>query len=188
MPQIHAGRKAGAALAVVALIGAAPFLGAEAASADSGLAPGTYTVSANVYVDAADAPLGVNAYVTNPNQPPAAFPTTPVSGNATLVVQSDGTELLTVPIVNQTFGVLSIAAASDATSSVEVVSSSTVPWATTWGGTKQRVNSVTFDVTDFAGGSAVATFSPSSEYANYLLYFGSKSWDLHLVVDFGSAS
>lgn len=180
-------RRSGALIAAAVFVTAVPFLGVEVASADSGLAEGTYTISANVYVDSSDSPIGLNAYVTNPTAPPTGYPSSPVSANATLVVQSDGTELLTVPIVNETFGVLSIAA-SDTDGEVDVVSSSTTSWSTTWGGTKQRISEITFDVTDFGGGSDVATFSPSSEYADFLLYLGTKSWDLHLVVDFDSAA
>lgn len=180
------GRKAVTTLVAAALVAAVPFLGAEAASADSGLAAGTYTVTANVYVDSSDTPIGQNAYVTNPNQPPTAYPTSPVSVNATLVVQSDGTELLTVPIVNETFGVLSIAGEST-DDSVIVEDTTTTSWST-WAGTQQRVSSITFDVTDFSGGTSIATFGPSTEYANFLLYLGAKDWDLHLTVDFDSAS
>ncbi|WP_448060602.1 hypothetical protein [Cellulomonas hominis] len=144
-------------------------------------------MTANVYVDASDTPIGQNAYVTNPGTPPLNMPTAPVANNATLAVLGDGTELLTVPIVNTTFGVLSVAPTST-DSTVLVVATSLSTWATTWGGTKQRISSVTFDVTDFDGGTDVATFSPSSEYANFLLYVGNKSWDLHLVVDFDSAA
>ncbi|MFC6356557.1 hypothetical protein [Luethyella okanaganae] len=78
--------------------------------------------------------------------------------------------------MNESFGVLSIASAST-DSAVSVTDKSFVPWSTTWGGTKQRISSVTFDVTDFSGGTSVATFSPSSEYANFLLYAGDKGRD-----------
>jgi hypothetical protein len=193
MTALPARLKSASTLALTALLLAAGAVAApQAALADttassSGLAPGTYTVSANVYVAASDTPIGQNAYVTNSGTPPLNMPTSPVAANATLQVLSDGTELVTVPIVNTTFGVLSIASSST-DGSVDVTSTSTSSWATTWGGTKQRVSSVTFDVTDFDGGTDVATFSPSSEYADFLLYVGTKSWDLHLVVDFDSAS
>lgn len=177
----------GSGLAAVALVAATTLGTAQVASADSGLAPGTYTVTANVYVDASDTPIGQNAYVTNPAAPPTSFPTSPVSDNATLVVQSDGTESLTVPIVNTTFGVLSIADEST-DDIVTVTGTTTVSWITDDEGELQRISSITFDVTDFAGGTSIATFSPSTEYANYAPYAGYKSWDLHLTVEFDSAS
>ena len=147
------------------------------------LTAGTYTVSANVYVDAADTPIGENAYVTNDGNPPFNKPTSPVSNNATLQITDDGKRLLTVPIVNDTFGVVSIASAStDGTVTVANVTKGawdvTFPWSTPY---EERVTSITFDVTNFAGGDAVATFSPCAEYASFPLYKGDKAWDLHLV-------
>ena len=67
---------------------AAPLSGAYAA-------PGTYTVTANLYVDKRDSPIGKNAYVTNPGNPPFNKPTSPVANNATLVVAEGGAKLLT---------------------------------------------------------------------------------------------
>lgn len=186
MGTIRARRSTSVLTATALLLAAGAALGPQVASADSGLPAGTYTVTANVYVGASDTPIGQNAYVTNPGKPPLNMPTSPVADNATLVVQADGTELLTVPIVNTTFGVLSLPAAST-DGVVDVASTTLATWATTWGGTKQRISSVTFDVTDFAGGTQVATFSPSTEYADFLLYVGTKTWDLHLVADLDSA-
>ncbi|KUF06595.1 hypothetical protein [Leucobacter sp. G161] len=170
-------------IAVATLLAASAVLsGGSAAQATPGLNVGTHTVSANVYVHASDTPIGLNAYVTNPAAPPLGYPSSPVVGNATLEVQPDGTELLTVPLVNTTFGVLSFPAAS-ADGAVSVVETGTTAWKTASGGPKTRISTVTFDVTDFAGGAAVATFSPSQEYANFFLYRGVKQWDLNLVWD-----
>lgn len=177
----------GLALASLITATTALFGAAGPANAESGLQAGTYTVSANLYVAAKDTPIGLNAYVTNPAAPPFGYPSTPVSANATLNVLEDGTKLLTVPIVNNTFGVLALPAAST-DGAVSVASSTTTPWRTGFGGPAARISTVTFDVTGFAGGAAVATFSPSQEYANFFLYRGYKSWDLNLVVDFGAAA
>lgn len=162
---------------------AAPLSGAYAA-------PGTYTVTANLYVDKRDSPIGKNAYVTNPGNPPFNKPTSPVANNATLVVAEGGAKLLTVPIVNSSFGVLEIASASQ-DGLVRITEKKMGKWVMPnflWSSPyDERVVSLTFDVTNFAGGSATATFSPSAEYASFPLYKGRKTWDLHLVADLGAA-
>ena len=127
--------------------------------------------------------------MTNAGDPPFNKLTTPVSNNATLIIQ-ERKKLLTVPIVNITFGVLSIVGAS-ADGVVKVVGTTQgtwnppFPWSTPYA---NRITSITFDVTDFAGGGAVATFSPCSEYATFPLYKGDKTWDLHLVADLSSVA
>lgn len=179
---------AGATAGVAALASAGLTAKPTAAFADV-TAEGTYTVTANVYVDKADTPIGANAYVTNAGNPPFNKPTTPVSNNATLIIQ-EGKKLLTAPIVNNTFGVLSIAGASaDGVVKVAGTTQGTwnppFPWSTPYA---NRITSITFDVTDFAGGGAVATFSPCSEYATFPLYKGDKTWDLHLVANLSSVA
>lgn len=165
-------------------------LGPEKAFAQATLSPGTYTVTANLYAAASDTPIGKNAYVTNAGNPPGNKPTSPVSDNATLAVSADGKKTLTVPVVNNTFGLRSIAPSStDGT--ISVISTSTTTWTAPWfhffpTPYGERISSITFDVTNFAGGSAVADFSPCAEYVTFPLYKGDKSWDLHLVVDYSS--
>lgn len=149
---------------------------------------GTYTVTANVYVDKADTPIGKNAYVTNSGNPPRDKPTSPVYNNATLVIK-DGKKLLTVPIVNDTFGILSIADTStDGVVSVvgttETAWKAPFPWTAPYA---NRIATITFDVTNFAAGTSVATFSPSKEFATFPLYRGDKAWNLHFVADLSAA-
>lgn len=129
--------------------------GPEEAFAAAAFSSGTYTVMANLYVAAADTPIGKNAYVTNSGNSPTHKPTSPVSDNATLVVDADGKKTLTVPVVNNTFGVRSIASSStDGT--VLVLSTSDTTWtapsfplsSTPY---STRISSITFDVTNFAG-------------------------------------
>ena len=180
-------KMAAGAVAAAALVAAGAesidFSKAFAATGDT-----SYTVTANIYVDATDSPIKKNAYVTNPGTPPLNKPTSPVTNNATLVVKSDGTKLLTVPVVNTTFGVTSFPAAS-ADGTVTVTNKKTESWSTTWGGTLTRISSITFDVTNFsADGETIATFTPCSEFADFILYKGSKDWDLHLVADCSAAS
>ncbi len=70
------------------------------------IAPGTYQVTANLYVPGElNSVLGKNAYLTNPSTPitDGNAPLTPVSDNAKLVVRSDGSRVLVIPVVNPVF-------------------------------------------------------------------------------------
>ena len=161
--------------------------GAQKAFAENPMLASRHTVTANLYAAAVDTPIGENAYVTNSGNPPLNNPTTPVSNNAMLDVYNDGTRLLTVPIVNNTFGVLSIASSStDAL--VHVAEVALGAWTAPsgfWHSTpyNQRVTSITFDVTNIAEGSTVVTFSPCAEYVTFWLHQGDKAWNLHLSAD-----
>ena len=187
----------GVTLAIVAvsaglsLPGAGEALGTapQRAYAATATSAGTYTITANLYVDKKDTPIGKHAYVTNSGNPPFHKPTSPVSNNAKLQVTESGKKLLTVPIVNNTFGVLSIATTST-NSSVKVIDKSMTTWRAPWPWStpyKERISSITFDVTNFSGGNSIADFTPCAEYATFPLYKGDKHWDLHLIVNFNSA-
>lgn len=73
------------------------------------LRPGTYRITANLYVPAElNKVLGVNAYLTNPNNPLGiggydGVPTTPVSDNATMIIGKDGTRTIILDVVNPVF-------------------------------------------------------------------------------------
>ena len=90
-------------------------LAAEQAAAEA-LNPGTYTVSANLYLPGernTQLP-GTTAYMTNPDNPLGiggheGIPMTPVADNATLVVAEDGTKTVTLDIVNPVFTLQKIA-------------------------------------------------------------------------------
>ena len=166
-------------------LGTAP----QRAYAATATSAGTYTITANLYVDKKDTPIGKNAYVTNSGNPPFHKPTSPVSNNAKLQVTESGKKLLTVPIVNNIFGVLSIATTST-NNSVKVIDKSMTTWRAPWPWStpyKERISSITFDVTNFSGGNSIADFTPCAEYATFPLYKGDKHWDLHLIVNFNSA-
>ena len=166
-------------------LGTAP----QRAYAATATSAGTYTITANLYVDKKDTPIGKYAYVTNSGNPPFHKPTSPVSDNANLQVTESGKKLLTVPIVNNTFGVLSIATTST-NSSVKVIDKSMTTWRAPWPWStpyKERISSITFDVTNYSGGNSIADFTPCAEYATFPLYKGDKHWDLHLIVNFNSA-
>ncbi len=166
-------------------LGTAP----QRAYAATATSAGTYTITANLYVDKKDTPIGKYAYVTNSGNPPFHKPTSPVSDNAKLQVTESGKKLLTVPIVNNTFGVLSIATTST-NSSVKVIDKSMTTWRAPWPWStpyKERISSITFDVTNYSGGNSIADFTPCAEYATFPRYKGDKHWDLHLIVNFNSA-
>ncbi|MDO5142360.1 MAG: hypothetical protein Q4D31_05010, partial [Eubacteriales bacterium] len=59
------------------------------------LAPGTYTVSANIWFNKADTGLPLNPHLTNSTFPPYD----PVPDNATLTVNENGTAQVAIPIV-----------------------------------------------------------------------------------------
>lgn len=81
------------------------------------LEPGTYTVSANMYLPGelnTQLP-GTTAYMTNPDNPLGVgghegIPMTPVKDNATLVVSDDGTKTVVIDLVNPVFTLQEIAA------------------------------------------------------------------------------
>lgn len=85
-------------------------------SAAAALTPGTYTVSANLYLPGernTQLP-GTTAYMTNPDNPLGiggheGIPMTPVADNAALVVAEDGTKTVTLDIVNPVFTLQKIA-------------------------------------------------------------------------------
>ena len=86
------------------------------------LKPGTYTVTANLYVPGelnTQLP-GVTAYLTNASTPltDGKAPTTPASKNATLVVADDGTATLELDVVNPVFTLQKISGGANATATV----------------------------------------------------------------------
>lgn len=82
------------------------FTGEQQPAAAKDLEPGTYRVSANVYIKAeVNAVMHQNVYLTNPANPMGegdnnGLPLEPVKDNAILTVSPDGTQELTVNLVN----------------------------------------------------------------------------------------
>lgn len=108
-PDAGEGSDAGASVANGSAIlhSAFAFEGGGLPYSSAELAPGTYTVSANISMMT---PLGIPGYTTNPTNPEgiggkAGIPDMPVSQNATLVVGADGSRTLTVDLVNPVFTV-----------------------------------------------------------------------------------
>lgn len=85
-------------------------------TAGEALQPGTYTVSANLYLPGErnmQLP-GTTAYMTNPDNPLGiggheGIPMTPVEKNATLVVKEDGSKIVLIDLVNPVFTLQKIA-------------------------------------------------------------------------------
>lgn len=144
-----------------------------AASSSAALLAGTYTITANLYVDGSDAPIGVNAYLTDSGFPPI----TAQSLNATLVVDDDGTSLLTLPVVQETFTLQHIGDTDNATIATVVRGGSVS--STSY---SDRITEVAFLLGDTSG---VYTFTDVVEYPIPLAT--DKTWPLHLAVDFDSA-
>ncbi len=166
-------------------------------------APGTYTVTANLFIPRDKNPLiNIQAYATNPDNPlsivedndpslvTGAVPNTHMEDNAQLVVEEDGTLLLTVPVLNPVFTIQKIGDGEG----IKVVNVSTK--AGEYGpvgpnGTvarvdyESRISSVTFELSDSgytSDGSYGYTLKNCTEYPTLL----GRDWhvDLDLTVDF----
>lgn len=103
----------------------------EKKAEDDTLKPGTYRVTANLFLPGEKNTQlpGVTAYMTNPNNPlgikpdnmpegwnfESAAPTTPAENNATLVVKEDGTRVVILDVVNPVFTLQSIKSGSNVT-------------------------------------------------------------------------
>ena len=148
--------------------------------APEGLAPGTYSITANVIVRGEDNLYipGLTAYITNPVVPP----TEPVSENATLVVKSDGTHVLYVPMPNGTFTVRS--AQTTDTSKFDVIGSTVndVVYEGKGETREGRITGLYFELKDFGG---TYVMDKCAEFPTLL----GQDWDvpLTLSVDFSSA-
>lgn len=153
-------------------------LSMAAPSSSASLAAGTYTITANLYVAGSDAPIGVNAYLTDSGFPPITAQTK----NATLVVGADGALTLTVTAVQEIFTLQHIGDTDNA----QVLS-------VTRGGVlnappadapySDRITDITFLLGDASG---VYTFTDVIEYPVPLEV--DKTWPIHLAVDFDSAT
>lgn len=168
-------------------------------------APGTYTVTANLFIPASRNPFNgtIQTYMTNPENPlgivepdngdPSAVtggvPTFHVEKNATLTVGEDDSLTLTVPIRNPVFTLQGIGSGQG----VEVVSAHTrageygprdASGKVTIAGHTSRVDSITFRLSDSGkttDGSDGYTIQRCSEYPTIL----NQNWhaDLDLTVD-----
>lgn len=121
---------------------------AVVASAEDGsvkIAPGTYTVTANMYVEGKDNVVldGVTAYLTNPNLPPL----TPLQDNAKLVVDQDGKMTLTITNLNGIFALVNIEAGDN--QGFTITNKITQPGS--YGEYSERISGLVMDINDTNG-------------------------------------
>ena len=94
-------------------------------SSGEDLKPGTYTITANIYVPAAyNTVLGCNAFLSNPDNPFGAtddgttdvnsdIPNKPRYNNATVTINEDGTATLVLPVRNAVFTLQNLGASDE---------------------------------------------------------------------------
>ena len=149
--------------------------------------PGTYRVTANLFVPAAKNDiLGLTAYMTNPKNPLVdprdpnyGIPTTPVRDNASLIVDKRGTRSLIVDVPNPAFTLMQLGTPSAGVELAGVARDNRTYGANTGGRITQAVFSLDSTKSDYV-------FSRSRVYAAPLQL--DKTWDIHLAVDYASAT
>ena len=176
-----------AAWASVLAVGGNNSAGGSSVAETSRFVPGTYTITANLYVPAElNSILGLNAYLTNPDNPAGVVedngsisntaPTTPVSANATITIGEDGTtKTLTIPVKNPVFTLQRIGNGSNVT----ILDSARN--GNTYGQYNGRITSLTVALGDNSG---AYVFTDCLEYPTIL----DQDWNvpLYLAVDLAS--
>ena len=161
--------------------------GGSSVAETSRFVPGTYTITANLYVPAElNSILGLNAYLTNPDNPAGVVedngsisntaPTTPVSANAMITIGEDGTtKTLTIPVKNPVFTLQRIGNGSNVT----ILDSARN--GNTYGQYNGRITSLTVALGDNSG---AYVFTDCLEYPTIL----DQDWNvpLYLAVDLAS--
>lgn len=176
-----------AAWASVLAAGGNNSAGGSSVAETSRFVPGTYTITANLYVPAElNSILGLNAYLTNPDNPAGVVedngsisntaPTTPVSANAMITIGEDGTtKTLTIPVKNPVFTLQRIGNGSNVT----ILDSARN--GNTYGQYNGRITSLTVALGDNSG---AYVFTDCLEYPTIL----DQDWNvpLYLAVDLAS--
>lgn len=176
-----------AAWASVLAAGGNNSAGGSSVAETSRFVPGTYTITANLYVPAElNSILGLNAYLTNPDNPAGVVedngsisntaPTTPVSANAMITIGEDGTtKTLTIPVKNPVFTLQRIGNGSNVT----ILDSARN--GNTYGQYNGRITSLTVALGDNSG---AYVFTDCLEYPTLL----DQDWNvpLYLAVDLAS--
>ncbi|MBP6685583.1 MAG: hypothetical protein KA158_09185, partial [Leucobacter sp.] len=153
---------------------------------DPGLAPGSYRITANLFVPGnKNDILGLTAYMTNPKNPLVSpthpnygIPTAPVRDNATLVVGTDGSRSLVLDVPNPAFTLMQFGTASNGVTVAGVARDGKQYGKHTAGRIKKAVITL-------REGIDTAVFTKSKVYAAPLEL--DKTWDLSLAVDYASA-
>lgn len=147
----------------------------EKGSGITDLAPGSYTVDANLYVPADQAPIGANAYMTTTDFPPLAAE----KQNGELLVGEDGSVTVTVYPVQEIFTLQSIGDGEN----VHIQSIERGGYAESYGPHPDRITKIVATLDDDSG---LYLFSDCVQYPTILQT--DKNWDVYLEVDFSSAT
>ena len=163
-------------------------LGSAVAKAD--MEVGTwYSASVNLYVPAKlNFIVQMDAYLTNLTTPTSlvgAKPTTPVSDNGFVRLNSDGSYSVYVDEFNNTFGLLTIGGSKDGGSAndgsgVTVKTRKTAKWKVS--NYETRIDALSFT---FPAGYTGSPVFDATEYANFM-NVGDKTWAVTLQVDFNT--
>ena len=133
-------------------------------------------ITANLYVKSTDnLVLPVNAYLTNS----FVMPTSAVSNNATILDNNDGTYTLSVPVVNNTFALISIDAPNGGVSNIVETRNT----GTYGSNTNGRITNLTMTIEQ---GTTSVYFTNCHEYSSYFVSKGDKNFNLTLDVDWSN--
>lgn len=153
---------------------------APSSSFEGSLEPGTYTITANLYVGADQAPIGVNVYLGDTNFPPIS----PQNLNATLVVDDTGGMKLTIPVKQEIFTLQEIGD-GEGIHVESVVRGGKIDYM----GSAPEVIKYTDRITEITASldnmGGAYSFGNCKEYPAIL--DADKDWTIHLAVDFESA-
>lgn len=150
------------------------------------LAPGTYTVSANVSMFT---PIGIYGHTANPFNPEGiggnqGVPRVPAVNNATLVVKQDGSRTLTVNLVNPVFTVQKVESSDGVTVQnvvrVPIEKKENDDWyntRVTGAGVDSRISQLTLSLNNWSGSyqfnnwqvyaTTLNTFFPNSDWESF---------------------
>ncbi len=147
-------------------------------SVTNAFAATSYTVTSNLYVPKQyNEILHRNAYLTNAS----VMPLSPVSDNATLTANDDGTYTLSVPIMNNTFALIDLGtpeANAGISNIIETRNSGTYG-----SNTNGRITNLTMTIEE---GCTSVSFTNCHEYSGYFLSPGDKYFNLQLDVDWSN--
>ena len=181
----------------VALAAAGLTVPTNFAFAANALAPGNYTVNANLFISKNLVLIKKNAYFTNPSDPNDAgvMPQTPVThNNATMHVGDDGLITVTVPLVNECFMLLSASSGDTITVADTKTRPAIEKYRTAVDNVMlDRIYEITFTFTSMAGTYVLGECREYAAYANppfpmNQLVPGYLGWEATLSVDFSTAT
>ena len=144
------------------------------------LEPGTYTITANLYVGADQAPIGVNVYLGDTNFPPIS----PQNLNATLVVDDEGGMKLTIPVKQEIFTLQEIGD-GEGVHVESVVRGGKIDYMGSAPEVIKYTDRITEITVSLSNTNGTYSFGNCKEYPAIL--DTDKDWTIHLAVDFEGA-